>query len=275
MHPLEESLLQHLVHLRDHAGLMGVKAEFEAEGARMEEIWRLQAIGRKANLGLTLKLGGCEARRDLREARHLGAERIVAPMVETPYALSKYLGAIRDILGDDRDIECSVNIETATAVANLESMLALPEAGRLDGILVGRADLAGSLGLGRHELEHPTVARLCQDAVQTTRSRGLRTAIGGGLGPQAFPFLASFARGTLDRIESRKLVFRASDLIAGGEEAFRDAIRFEVAWLQAKQHWHHQAAGEDIGRLTLLQDRLSPSDGKPVQANPPSPSRRL
>jgi len=35
-------------------------------------------------LGLTLKIGGSEAIRDMFEARVLGVSRIVAPMVETP-----------------------------------------------------------------------------------------------------------------------------------------------------------------------------------------------
>jgi hypothetical protein len=256
MHPLEDTLIHHLTRLRDRSGLAGVKAEFEAEGARLEEIWRLQGLARRVGLGLTLKLGGCEARRDLREARDLGAERIVAPMVETPYALTKYLGAIRDMLGDDPAIACSVNIETRTAVANLETMLTLPGITRLDGILVGRADLAGSLGRSRHELDDPAVGALCHEAVRTARSRGLRTAIGGGMAPQAWSFLTTFKPGELDRIETRKLVFDASMLMASGPEALEEAIRFEIAWLEVKQAHHRGAAEEDLARMALLRERL-------------------
>ena len=260
LNALEHEMLSLLVALRDGAGLVSVKAEFEAEGARMEEVWRLLDLGRRAGLGLTLKIGGCEARRDLHEARMLGVERVVAPMVETPYALDKYLGALRDVLGSDSGIACSVNIETAPAIAQLKTMLERPGAERLEGILIGRSDLAGSLGLPRSNLAHPAVTTLCHEAVRVARTRGLNVAIGGGMSPQAMPFIAGFGVGELDRVETRKLVFQAHALIDHGARVLEEALRFEILWLKTKQAHYRRLSEEDTDRLAMLDRRLERSE---------------
>jgi 2-keto-3-deoxy-L-rhamnonate aldolase RhmA len=66
-------------------------------------------------------------------------------MVETPYALKKYLAATKLVFSpEEREEVCFlVNIETITGYNNLDAMLELPEIKDLGGIVLGRVDMTG------------------------------------------------------------------------------------------------------------------------------------
>ena len=94
MNLLEQQMCDTLKDLKENHHVWGVKAEFEAEGTRLEEAMRLKEVVTKAGLDLTIKIGGCEAIKDMLDARTIGVKAIVAPMVESSYALKKYVQKI-------------------------------------------------------------------------------------------------------------------------------------------------------------------------------------
>ena len=121
MNSYEKKMVDLLRYGKDHGGVVATKAEFEAEGTRTDELLRLLEIANKADVGLALKIGGCEAIRDLLEAKQFGVRYIIAPMVETPYALSKYIAAKQKIFQgpEQSDVTFLFNIETTTSFKNI------------------------------------------------------------------------------------------------------------------------------------------------------------
>ena len=185
MNNFERKMSNILKDLRENHNVVGVKAEFEAEGTRLEEALRLKEVIMRAGLPLTLKIGGCEALRDMYEARTIGVSRIVAPMVETPYAMKKFLEAFKLAFTEEerQEVVASINIETGVSIENFDAMLKIPTAKELNGIVLGRVDLSGSLGLGRDQINNEKITGLMKTVFEKAKAAGLVCAVGGGVSP--------------------------------------------------------------------------------------------
>lgn len=258
MNKIEREMVGILTDLRENHHVVGVKAEFEAEGTRLEEAMRLKEVISAAGLGLTLKIGGSEAIRDMFEARVLGVSRIVAPMVETPYALTKFLGAIELAFPQDEieQMSFAINIETGTTCQNFDAMLALPNIDKLTGIVVGRVDLSGSIGLGRDGINSDTIFDLTSTAVAKAHAKGLIAAIGGGVSADSLPFLRKLPTGALSYYETRKVIFSCPEALnAGAEQGILKAVYFELLWLQNKRDFYGMIFAEDAHRIQMLEAR--------------------
>jgi hypothetical protein len=105
MNSYERKMCDLLRRGREEHGVVATKAEFEAEGTRTDELLRLLEIAHRSGVSIALKVGGCEAIRDLLEAKQFGVRYIIAPMVETPYALTKYIQAKNRVFSADESAE--------------------------------------------------------------------------------------------------------------------------------------------------------------------------
>lgn len=247
-------MVERLKELIDRYHVVGVKAEFEAEGTRTEELMRLKEICLAAGSPLTLKIGGCEAVRDMYDARAIGVDQLVAPMVETPFALQKYLRAVDVAFPADeqKEIDFLVNIETIQAVRNFEPMLAVEEIEGLDGVVIGRSDLVGSMSLDKREINGPAVFEVIREVLVRAKSKNLICVIGGTISVDSLPFLKGLA-GLLDRFETRKVCFNCAGALAGEPETgLKKALEFELLWLQNKQNYYRAISEEDNKRIAEL-----------------------
>jgi hypothetical protein len=250
----------HLVSMRKHYGVVAVKAEFEAMGIRFLELLRLKLLTSAAGLNLMLKIGGPEGVWGVLQGRQLDVLGLVAPMVESPFGLSKYLDAIKKHIPEDEreDILVGVNIETYIGYQHLSEMLKLGKEKGLDAVTLGRVDLVGSMGLAREDINSPKVTKIARDMCIKVKRAGLEMTMGGGVEVASYSVVKSLVEeGILDRFETRMVVFPGN--VASNEDAYEDAIRaahqFELLWLEDKKAHYTAMAGEDESRIPMLWQR--------------------
>lgn len=255
MNLLEKNMINILLDMKKNYHVLSVKAEFEAEGTLLDEAIRLKEIVSSANLELTIKIGGCEAKKDMFEAKTIGANRLVAPMIETPYALKKYIQAILQIFTVDerKDIKFYINIETITGFNNFNDMLDMPEINHLSGIVLGRADMTGSIGLTKGAVNEDIILNIAKEISLKAKKNNLDFIIGGGVCPKSLSFFNALDEEMLDGYETRKIIFDAQALKAdNAEEGILKALEFELMWLQNKRDFYGTILKEDEQRLEML-----------------------
>lgn len=259
MNLLELKMVELLENLRDKFGVTAVKAEFEAEASRVNEVMRLKDIASKAGLGLVLKIGGGEAITDMFEAQHIGTELLVAPMIESPYALSKYLEAIEKYFPKElrAKMHFGVNIETELACMKFPEMLMEKKIELIDMVTVGRVDLSGSMGFPRDQINHDDVYIITETVFTLAKAKGLATGMGGGIAVEALPFIKRLAaKKLLDRFETRKIVFQVPANFANAEAGIIKANMFELMWLENKKNYYERIFKEDEKRIEMLKSRI-------------------
>ncbi|OGR53057.1 MAG: citrate lyase beta subunit [Elusimicrobia bacterium GWA2_62_23] len=258
MNNLERKMVDVLQDLKEKHNVAGIKAEFEAEGTRLEEALRLKEVVTRAGLELTIKVGGCEALKDMYDARSIGACRIVAPMIESPYALKKYLGAAKIVFPKEeiQQISLLANIETIMGVQNFDEMLKIDSIKELDGIVLGRVDMTGSLGMTREEINSERVFNIARDLFVKAKAAGLECVIGGGVAKESLPFFKNLPKGLLDRYETRKVIFKCPEALSDdAPDGILKAVGFELMWLKNKRNFYGAIYAEDEHRINMLEKR--------------------
>lgn len=259
MNKVEKQMFALICELRDKYGAVGLKAEFEAEGTRVEELLRLLELGHRGNMKMALKIGGCEAVRDLIEAKQFGVNYIIAPMVETPYALSKFVEAKNKVFSEDEceDVDFLFNIETSSGYDNLQELVdtaSKPTA--CDGIVFGRVDFVGSKRMARESVDYDEVTNSVITVGSESKKKGLDLVVGGGISVNSLSCLRKIQASHLSRFETRKVIFDASALdIPGFERGLLAAVHFELLWLLNKRDFYRVITEEDDKRISMLENR--------------------
>jgi len=259
MNRLEYQMVDILRELKDEHGVFQIKAEFEAEASRMVELARLKDVTGWVELPLIMKIGGVEAITDIYNCLTIGVAGIVAPMVETPFAMSKFVNAIAKFIPEDNreDIEFAANIETITAYKNIDEILNVKGIDSLSSITVGRVDFTSSMGLNRSSANSKEMFRMCRDIFKKVRAKGLKTALGGAISPEAIPFLKQLnVENLINKFETRKVVFRSAVLDKNIERGIMKAVEFELLWLKSKKRYYSRAKVEDDARIEMIEKRI-------------------
>ncbi len=260
MNKLEKERLETGKLLVEKYSAKGYKASFEDEGASLEDISRAKIITEKVNLELDIKIGGCEAIADIRQAKILGAKAIIAPMIETPYAVKKFISAVQTVYDEDeiKDLDIGINIETITGIENIEKILMEKDVSKmLKRVTIGRVDLIGSMKISKSEINSELIFDNVKKALLLAKSYNIKTAIGGGIDINAIPFIRKLGE-ILDCYETRYIIFQNDKNNTDKEIAMGilNAQKFEVNYLEDISNRYRIWSQNNLQRSEIIRKRI-------------------
>jgi 4-hydroxy-2-oxoheptanedioate aldolase len=253
---LEEKLEASLVRLKNEFGLYAVKGEFEAEGASFRDLVGLRRLTAKHDILLFLKIGGVEALRDIKDAFDLGVDGLVAPMVESPFGLIKFLQAVESVFAN-RKIFKSINIETCNAVTCVDKILREAK-GKIDNVTIGRTDLSSSYFDSKITPDSEFIFNLVEILSSKVYAAGLDLTVGGSITKDSIGKLKECRGGWVDRlcsIETRKIVLPVEQMLKK-KNALAEALIFEELYLSSKLYTEIWFSRADRDRLEKLKKRI-------------------
>jgi hypothetical protein len=231
---------------------VGVKQSFEDEGVLLEDVILMRRFTELNNLKLSVKIGGCEAITDIHNCKSIGVDGIVAPMIETEFALQKFIESVIGI----ENIDFYINIESKSGYENLDKILKSPASKLLKGIVVGRSDLTKSYGYDKNLVDSDFVFSMVKDIMKKSKKYNLTTLMGGNLSPKSLKFISKLNDDNLiDYIETRNVIIKInkSETI---ETDIKNAIEFESLWLDFKANKYTNIGNLYQNRAELLKNRL-------------------
>lgn len=225
------NLINKLKNLKN-LGAVAVKQSLEDEGASFEDLVFMRNLTKKLNLKLNVKIGGCEAKNDIFFCHSLSTDGIVAPMVESEYALKKFLQTVpKSFKGD-----LYINLESKNAFLNLNKIINLKEFKRLKGTVIGRSDLAGSMSLTKSEVDSAKIFNLLKTNLIKIKNKKKLIKMGGSITKKSKNFVKNlYSKRLVDRIETRNIELKLNNKnLENLDKIISYIFDFETEWLRYK-----------------------------------------
>jgi len=238
--------------------IVAVKQSLEDEGASFEELTLMRQITKKASLKHNVKVGGCEAKTDIYFCEKLGVDGIVAPMVESNYALRKFM----QIISKNKKQSLYVNLESIQAFKNINQMIKTKNFKKLRGIVIGRSDLAGSLNLQKSEVDSKKIFKLVLNLLKKIKRKKVTTKMGGSLTTRSLDFANKlYKMKLLDSVETRNIEIKLSDQVFNNfNKLIIDIFNFELEWIKYKQKRFSKTKNviknDNLSRIKELKKRI-------------------
>ena len=253
---LEQKIAGQLSLLKKRFGLSAVKAEFESEGSTFRDLVRLRRLTAQQNIPLFLKIGGVEGLRDLKDALDLGVDGLIAPMVESPFGVVKFISAVDAVFGQ-KNIFKSINIETRGAIDQIDKILEVAR-GKIDNITIGRTDLSRSYFDSTIHPDSSFIFDLIENLSLKIHSSGLTLTIGGSITAdsiQLFKQCRNRLGNRIASIETRKIILPCDEIL-GKEAVLKESLYFEELYLRHKLANEAWFSKSDQERLTKIKTRF-------------------
>tara|TARA_R110002020_G_scaffold267101_3_gene482225 strand:- start:11470 stop:12219 length:750 start_codon:yes stop_codon:yes gene_type:complete len=235
-------------------GVVGIKQSFEDEGAFPQDVLTMRRITEQIGLDLSVKIGGCEAKTDIKFCENIGVDKIVAPMIESRFALSKFIESVTDV----SNIKFYINIESHQAQSNIEEILDSPSSKLLSGIVLGRSDMIKSYGLSKSNVEGYMMDNTVEKVFKEAKKYSFNTIMGGNLSPKSNNIIQRlYKENLLNFIETRNVIIKLNNKnIKSVTSVIKSSLLFESKWLQYKANQYNKIGKEYTDRSSLILDRL-------------------
>lgn len=233
----------------------GIKISLEDEGLTIDQATYISGLSHKNNIDVTLKVGGAEAISDMRIGRMINCSGCVAPMVESSYALHKFISSTVKNKFDYDDLY--INIESKQAYNNIEDITSHSDFEHLSGVVLGRSDFVNSYGLTKKEVDSERIYDKAVRIFTLAKKYNKATLMGGGVNVHSFNFITSLFRAKLlDYIETRNVKVKLSNsFLIDYEKNLNKMLKFEIEWLKFKSKSLSFLSGNDTKRISNLELR--------------------
>lgn len=233
----------------------GIKISLEDEGLTLDQCIKISCLSHLNNIPLTMKIGGAEAISDMRIANNIECEGCVAPMVESSYALHKFISSINNNMFEFKKLY--INVESKQAYLNIEDILNSSDAKHLSGIVLGRSDFVQSFGYTKDKVDSDEIYSMAEKIFTLAKKKGLTTLMGGNLNINSLDFIKNlYNKNLLDYVETRNVKVKLSkNFLENYSDNLTQMIRFEIDWLNLKTTQLQSLFKKDVKRISNLELR--------------------
>jgi len=235
-------------------GCSGIKISYEDEGALLNEVISMRYLTASVGINLSIKIGGCEAKRDIVDCLNISCDTIVAPMIESAFALNKFSKSLKQY---NFNGEKGFNLETINAYNNLEDITT--EFSCIDFVTFGRVDFVGSLNKDRSYVNSDEMYEIVKNVFSKTKECGKKCYLGGAISINSKDFIGKLINNDLiDKFETRYIIFDAKKI---NFEEFNTLLKlaniFEVEWMKFISERYGKLFNKDTERIKMMEERIN------------------
>ncbi|NET03351.1 MAG: hypothetical protein F6K16_01155 [Symploca sp. SIO2B6] len=234
-------------------GLVMFKAGSEWEDMNLEEIVYLKQLG-TYDIPVLMKVGGVEARTEMRQLLDIGVEIFLAPMVESEFALQKFVTITKEVCQEHhREARLAMMIESIQTYNNLESIINSPYFDELEMVVLGRWDLANSMGT--QNVDAQEVKEVCKKIVDAVLAKGKSISVGGFVNPRTALSVKNELRASqLNTINFLLDISKCVDL----SQAVELMLQAEMTYYQNLKIIYPQRSDFYQSRVEITKKKLAP-----------------
>lgn len=240
--------------------IIGIKVSFEDEGADFVDLLSVKFFCLQYGIDMTLKIGGPEAIRDLKDANKLQISSIVAPMVESKFALEKYISACKNFLSHS-DLKLGFNVETILAAENFKNIANSSAFDELNSVTVGRGDLVQSMELGRYDgsVNSEKLFEISKYVFETAKAKNKQCMLGGSMTADSKMFVLNLIEmNLLDKFETRNIIIHKDALnVDSFENLMELAFELEYDQMKIRRTYYERLFDQDLVRIKRLSNKYN------------------